>query len=93
MVTPTRPSVQTVPADAPLKQILSILHEDGVIVLSDFVSCVVIPQSEAYSRRPKKRSMRSMLRRSHSSGDKRTKDSWATRSRASERATRPYSTI
>ena len=38
MVTPTRPSVQTVPADAPLEQILSILHEDGVVVLSDFVS-------------------------------------------------------
>lgn len=33
-----RPSVKTVPADSPIETILEILHEDGVLVLSDFVS-------------------------------------------------------
>lgn len=33
-----RPSVHTLPATAPIEEILGILHEDGVIVLSDFVS-------------------------------------------------------
>jgi hypothetical protein len=32
-----RPTVETVPADAPIEKILEILHRDGVIVLSDFV--------------------------------------------------------
>lgn len=33
----TRPSVVTLPATAPIADILEVLHDDGVIVLSDFV--------------------------------------------------------
>ncbi|WVR07893.1 hypothetical protein IAU60_004936 [Kwoniella sp. DSM 27419] len=38
MVNPTAPLVQTVPASAPIEQILEILHRDGVIVLSDYAT-------------------------------------------------------
>jgi hypothetical protein len=37
MTSSARPTIKTVPATAPIEDILSILHEDGVIVLSDFV--------------------------------------------------------
>lgn len=34
----SKPTVQTVPATTDIKEILEIIHRDGVIVLSDFVS-------------------------------------------------------
>ncbi|WVQ80080.1 hypothetical protein IAT38_002181 [Cryptococcus sp. DSM 104549] len=36
MTQQTPPTVETVPASAPIEQILEILHRDGVIVLSDY---------------------------------------------------------
>ena len=37
-----RPTVETIPAHAPIEKILEILHRDGVVVLSDFVGACFI---------------------------------------------------